>query len=67
MTTDDDRPDLHQAARHVQESAERAQRDLDEARKRSRQARSLADKLRGLREENGFRDMFIQAMRGSGG
>lgn len=67
MTHDPDRRDLEEAERQAEESRRRAADDLAAARARSVTTRRLASRLRRLREENGFKELFLSAMRGSDG
>ncbi len=67
MTHDPDRRDLEEAERMAEESRRRAAEDLAAARARSVRTRKLASRLRRLREENGFKELFLSAMRGSDG
>ncbi|MEV0584117.1 hypothetical protein [Nonomuraea sp. NPDC050310] len=53
--------DLNEARRDAEESAERARKEAREALARARKARSLAQWLRRLREENGFDRLFEEA------
>lgn len=67
MTHDPDRRDLEEAERQAEESCRRAADDLAAARARSVTTRRLASRLRRLREENGFKELFLSAMRGADG
>lgn len=67
MTRRDDRPDLEQAVQAAEESKQRAEQELKRARESAGRTMSLARRLRQLREENGFREIFLDALRGSGG
>jgi hypothetical protein len=67
MTHDPDRRDLEEAERLAEESRRRAAEDLAAARARSVGTRKLASRLRRLREENGFEQLFLTAMRGTDG
>ncbi|MFC6080901.1 DUF7620 family protein [Sphaerisporangium aureirubrum] len=68
MTGDEqDRPDLDQARHLVDESRLRAQRDMRAAKEKARHKRSLAQRLRELREENGFDRVLDDAFGGGSG
>lgn len=67
MTRRDERPDIDQAAQDAQESKRRADHELRQARETSGVWLSVARKLRQLREENGFGELWDDAVRGSGG
>lgn len=58
---------MDEAAAHTRESAARAERDLADARERSGRTLSVARLLRQLREENGFSQLFDDALGGSSG
>jgi len=68
MTTprDDQPPQLDEARQAAEASRQRAEQDLTRARERARGWLSLAERLKRLREENGFAALFEQAF-GSGG
>lgn len=61
------RPDLDEAARLVEESRRQAEQDLSRALERARRRLTLADRLRRLREENGFARLFEEAFGGGRG
>jgi hypothetical protein len=66
MTHEDEpMPELDDARQAAARSRRRAEDDLAHARERARRARGLAERLRQLREENGFDRMFEEAF-GSG-
>lgn len=67
MTRRDDQPDLEQAAKAAEESKRRAEQELKRARESAGRAMSLARRLQRLRQENGFREIFLDALRGSSG
>lgn len=54
-------PDLDEAARQVQESRRQAEQDMTRAQEQARRRLTLADRLRRLREDNGFQQMFEEA------
>ncbi|MGA4989854.1 DUF7620 family protein [Nonomuraea bangladeshensis] len=66
MTRPEDQPDIQQAAREVEQSKLQAQRELDAARKRARHALRIAQRLRELREANGFYQILDDAFGGGG-
>lgn len=61
---DSERPDLEQAAEDAAQSAARAAEDSQDARERARRSLGLAERLRRLREENGFQQLFEEAFGG---
>lgn len=66
MTHDgQERPDLDEAAHLVAESSRRAEHDAQQSRERARSKRSLADRLRHLREANGFEQIMNDAFGGA--
>lgn len=64
MTPDDDRPDLDEAARRTEASRRQAEIDSRSARERARRVLSLAERLRRLREANGFEQIMDEAFGG---
>lgn len=64
---DEQLPDLDEARRAVEESRLRAEADMRGARERARRTMSLAERLRSLREENGFQQLFEEAFGGGSG
>lgn len=63
----DERPDIDEARRLVEESKQRADAERRRARESARGTWSLARRLRRLREENGFDRIMDEAYGGSGG
>ncbi|NUW45532.1 DUF7620 family protein [Nonomuraea rhodomycinica] len=63
---EDEHPDIDDAKHAVQQSRERAEQELRQARERARRMLGLADRLRRLREENGFHQLFEEAFGGRG-
>lgn len=61
------RAGMDEAAAHTRESAKRAARELAQAREMSGRTLSVARLLRQLREENGFSQLFDEALGGSHG
>lgn len=61
---DDDLPSIDEARQASGESLQRAEDDLRDARERARHTLTLAQKLRRLREENGFGRLFDDAFGG---
>ncbi|MEV4173971.1 hypothetical protein [Nonomuraea sp. NPDC049709] len=61
------RPDIDDAREAVAESRRRAEQDMSQARERARRWVSLAERLRHLREENGFAALFDEAFGGGRG
>ncbi|TDD54600.1 hypothetical protein E1286_05265 [Nonomuraea terrae] len=68
MTDRDDEnlPDIDEARHAADESLQRAEQELRLARERARCTLSLADRLRRLREENGFHEILSDAFGGAG-
>ncbi|HEY9371035.1 DUF7620 family protein [Streptomyces sp.] len=68
MTERDDGrlPDIDEARQAAEESQRRAEEDMQRARERARKSLSLADRLRRLREQNGFDRLFDDAFGGVG-
>lgn len=67
MTRPEDRPDLDQAAEAAEESMRRAEQEQVRARESARRTLSLAQRLRRLREENGFQQLMEEAFGGQHG
>ncbi len=65
--SDEDRPDLEEAAARTRKSAHQADRDLAQAREESSVWMQIARKLQQLREDNGFEEIFKDAFGRSGG
>jgi hypothetical protein len=61
---DDELPDLEDARQAVEQSRRRAEQELQLARVRARRSLTLAERLRRLREENGFQELFEEAFGG---
>jgi uncharacterized membrane protein len=62
---DDERmPDISEARQAAQESRQRAEEDLQRAMERARKTLTLAQRLRRLREANGFRALLDDAFGG---
>lgn len=59
-------PDLDEAARNTEESLRQATRDKAQARARAKTRLTLAERIRRLREENGFEAIFREAFGGGG-
>jgi hypothetical protein len=67
MTDRDERlPDIDEAKQAAEESQRRAEADLHRAREQARRTLGLADRLRRLREQNGFDRMLDEAFGGGG-
>lgn len=65
MTTPhDEQPDIDDARQAAEQSRQRAEQDLTQARARARSWLTLAERLRRLREENGFDRLFQEAFGG---
>ncbi|MET8866544.1 hypothetical protein ABZW11_26700 [Nonomuraea sp. NPDC004580] len=64
---DEHRPELDDARQAVEESRRRAEQDMNRARERARGWLSLAERLKRLREENGFQQLFEEAFGGGRG
>jgi hypothetical protein len=62
---DDDLPDIDEARQASQESRQRAEEDMRRAREEAKRSLSLAQRLRRLREENGFGRLFDDAFGGA--
>jgi hypothetical protein len=67
MTRPGDRHDIEKAAREAEQSKLRAQRELASARERAGFTLSVAQRLRELREENGFSALLDDAFGGAHG
>lgn len=68
MTTpNEDRPELDDARQAVEQSRRRAEQDLNRARERAHRWIDLAERLRRLREANGFQQLFEEAFGGDRG
>jgi hypothetical protein len=62
--SEDEMPGIDEARQAAGESRQRAEADLLHARERAKRVRSLADRLRRLREANGFAALFDDAFGG---
>ncbi|MER7500432.1 hypothetical protein AB0L05_27620 [Nonomuraea pusilla] len=56
-----DRPDIDEARQAAERSRRRAEQDLTRAHERAARWLTLAERLRRLREENGFQQLFEEA------
>jgi hypothetical protein len=63
---DDDLPGIDEARQASAESRQRAEDDLRQARERANKTLTLAQRLRRLREQNGFDRLFDDAFGGVG-
>ncbi|MCK2219687.1 hypothetical protein MF672_038715 [Actinomadura sp. ATCC 31491] len=62
----EDLPDLDEARALVEASQRQSEHDMSRAEERARRRYSLAERLRRLREENGFAALFEEAFGGGG-
>lgn len=58
---DDDMPGIDEARQAAEQSRQQAEHDLQRARERARKSLTLAERLRRLREDNGFDRLFEEA------
>lgn len=64
---EDDRPNLDEAQQQAEQSRRQAEQELKAARERARRTLTVAERLRRLRLENHFSELFDRALGGGHG